>query len=228
VNVYSYIRNSFGTNDSHTILLMTYTTTDTEYKNLAPAPFLRIATKYIGHLIGEAHGTRASRAKILFDWSLGSSAGWVFEMRIHPILQEGGSFSCSPLDSAAPGLPPSSPLRICLKKGEKTFTSAEGLSQLVRLSSDPNNQIIKIVFFQITVSRNHPVKAKGLDYVLQHLPADAKKEAPVIVFIVPESKQTGFKRQKIGLEGSGVNQHPAENWHQYVLSFDDATLWGAR
>jgi hypothetical protein len=59
------------------------------------------------------------------------------------------------------------------------------------------------------------------------LPAEAKKEDPVIVFIVPKSVQTGFRRQKIDLEGSGIKQHPAENWHQYVLSFDDDTLWGA-
>jgi hypothetical protein len=261
---------TFGTDDSHTILLMDLTfdtgyNAYTKYKSLAPTYFLRIATKYIGHLIGEAHGVKASRqAKALFDWSLGGArtkgtAGWVFEMRIHPILQEGGSFRYSPLDAAAPGLPPSSALSICLKQGGKTFTSGEGLRQLVRLSpnstdvkpalcniylqpekcnfqsidslaicSDPNNHITKIIFFQITVSRNHSVKAKGLDDVLQHLPAEAKKEVPVIVFIVPESDQIGFKRQKIDLEGSGVNQHPAENWHQYVLSFDDARLWGAR
>ncbi|KAA8892588.1 hypothetical protein FN846DRAFT_915174 [Sphaerosporella brunnea] len=267
----AYIDNSFGTNDSHTILLMdlplddTYTTTCMEYENLAPTTFLRIATKYIGHLIGEAHGARASReAKILYDWSLGTTrtkgtAGWVFEMRIHSILQEGGSFSCSPLDSAAPGRPPSSPLRICLRKGDKTFTSAEGLGQLVRLKANarsvkpelcniylqpkkcnftsrdslaicrgPNNHITKIVFFQITVSQNHAVKAKGLDNVLEHLPADAKKEAPVIVFIVPASELTGFKRQKIDLGGSVINKHPAEKWHQYVLSFDDDKLWAAR
>jgi hypothetical protein len=222
------------------------------------APVLRIATKYIGHLIGEAHGARASReAKNLYDWSLGTAmtkgtAGWVFEMRIHPILQEGVSFSCSPLDSAAPGL------RICLEKGEKTFTSAEGLGQLVRLKPNARhvkpalcniylqpekcnftsidslaicrgskNHITKIVFFQITVSQTHAVKAKGLDNVLEHLPADAKKEAPVIVFIVPESELTGFKRQTIDLGGSVINKHPAEKWHRYVLSFDDDKLWAA-
>jgi hypothetical protein len=264
-DMWAYIDNAFGTDDSHTILLMDLRyNASTDYKSLAWTHFLGIATKYIGHLIGEAHGVEASReAKVLFDWSLEDArtkgtAGWVFEMRIHPILQEGGSFSCSPLDAAAPGLPPSSALSICLKQGGKTFKSAQGLGQLVGLSvnsayvkpalcniylqrekcnfqsteslaicSGPNNHITKIVFFQITVSRNHPVKAKGLDDVLQHLPAEAKKEAPVIVFIVPESEQTRFKRQKIDLEGSGINQHPAENWHQYVLSFDDDTLWGA-
>jgi hypothetical protein len=184
------------------------------------------------------------------------TAGWVFEMRIHPILQEGGSFICSPLDSAAPGRP--SPLRIRLKKGEKTFTSAEGLGQLVRTKANaqsvntalydiylqpdkcnftsadslaickaPNGHI-KIVFFQITVSQNHAVKAKGLDNVLEHLPADAKKVSPVIVFIVPKSELTRFKRQKIDQGGSVINNHPAQKWHQYVLSFDDDKLWAAR
>jgi hypothetical protein len=53
-------------NDSHTILLMELPdTTDTGYQNLALVPVLRIATKYIGHLIGEDHGEKASVTWVL-------------------------------------------------------------------------------------------------------------------------------------------------------------------
>ena len=211
-----------------------------------------IISAYIGRKIGflSAKGN-SEKARQMYNFLLGtaftkSSAGWIFEGRVHACLGRGDKFRIRRLGTSH------DVLQLNIQMGEKTFGSLKALSELCRerkgshkvkeeifnrylrpekcnlasidslcISKTSEGDITRVFLFQITVGAEHSVKASGLKEVFQNLPAHARERKPGIVFVVPESTN-GFKKQAV----TPVSENPPEAaWDQYVLSISDAQLW---
>jgi hypothetical protein len=101
-----FSENNFGTNDSHTILLLQPSSEgEGDFRHISRVPTLKIATPWIGVMLGLQSAERTqSKGKHLYDWLLRSpststAAGWVFEGRGHGVFHDGGEFSCNRLTS---------------------------------------------------------------------------------------------------------------------------------
>jgi hypothetical protein len=177
-----------------------------------------------------------------------TSAGWIFDARMHLVFQGGGSFEATKLGG---------PTAITIDIGTKPcreFSRVAGLGSLLRRKSGsprikpeiigvyfkPQHRnfcavdsfaIIKVattnkpvlVLFQMTVSTQHPVKAHGLASIWAEIPAELKKTPPMLVFVVPADAANTFSRQTI--VPSDSNTPNFDEWEQYVLPVSIETLW---
>ena len=212
-----------------------------------------IISAYIGRKIGFLSvGGYSQQAWQMYNFLLGtaltkSSAGWIFEGRVHACLRLGGTFKIRSLETSH------DVLHFGIKMGEKTFGGLKSLGELCgdrkgshkvkeeifnrylrpekcNLASidslciskaTAESDIARVFLFQITVGAEHAVKASGLREVFESLPARARERTPCIVFVVPEGANV-FKKQAV----TPVNETPPEAaWEQYVLSISDAQLW---
>ena len=245
----------YTSDDSHCVVLLR---ADPERMkigyHISRHPVRCIISAHIGRKIGmlSAEGF-SQQAQQMYNFLLGtdvtrSSAGWIFEGRVHACLRRGGIFDIKCLEAGGGG-----PLRFGTKVNELTFSSLGALNKLTREkkgSPEVNREIFgrylrpercnltsidslcisettaesgisQVFLFQITVGTEHAVKASGLKEVREHLPAHAQDRMPCIVFIVPEST-CDFKKQAV----TPVKEnHPEAAWRQYVLKITDAKLW---
>lgn len=81
------------------------------------------------------------------------------------------------------------------------------------------------IFFQLTISKTHPLGGKSLLNVWRALPSEVRRVPPAIVFVVPEKQSKGYKRQAIDIEGLDVSKCNPTQWPQFALGLDDKTLW---
>jgi hypothetical protein len=78
----------------------------------------------------------------------------------------------------------------------------------------------RAILFQITIADNHPISGPALSKVWNALPKEVKEVDPAIVFVVPQIKAAGYKKQNI----EGTTDGPA-TWPQFVLGLEDYVLW---
>ena len=196
-----------------------------------------IISAHIGRKIGflsvEGHSQQAQQ---MYNFLLGtaftkSSAGWIFEGRVHACLRRGGLFKIRSLETSCDWL------HLDIETGEKTFGNLKALNELCRerrgspkvkeeilncylrpercnlasidslciSKTTAESDIAQVFLFQITVGAEHGVKASGLREVFESLPARARERTPCIVFIVPEGANV-FKKQAV----TPVNETPPE------------------
>ena len=249
----------YGVNCSHTIYTMRPWKID-DYKYVSDRPAYGFATADIGRRIAEATiAISLKDAQRLYDFLLGqgatkTSAGWVFEARMHQIFQRGGRFVATKQGGRATI---TIDIRSC---GD--FSQVSGVGDLLR--ERPGSQRIKkkaiigryfkpqrcnlpsvdsfavtecaaaggkvLVLFQMTVSTEHPVKAEGLASLWAVIPQALRRAPPILVFVVPADVASTFASKRQSISGS-ANQTSASNppdfetWKQYVLPVSDKTLW---
>ena len=190
----------------------------------------------IGFLSVEGH---SQQARQMYDFLLGtaftkSSAGWIFEGRVHACLRRGGTFKIRSLETSCDWL------HLGIKTGDKTFGNLKALSELYRerrgtpkVKEETLNRYLRpercnlasidslyikdhcrvtqreFSCCKLQLGAEHAVKASGLKEVFENLPARARERTPCI----------GFKKQAV----TPVNEnHPEAAWEQYVLGISDS------
>jgi hypothetical protein len=176
-----------------------------------------------------------------------TSAGWIFEGRMHILFQRHGPFKATKLGG-------SKTITLDIShKPCKDFSKVSELGSMLRKESgspsiDPANIGVYfkqhcnfcavgsfaittlaatkepvLVLFQMTVSTSHPVKAHGLASIWAEIPAELKRTPPILVFVLPVGAANKFSRQTI--VSSGTNTPNFDKWEQYVLPVSAETLW---
>ena len=239
----------FREDDPHAIIMVNPAPDESMgFKHISTIYSQSIATPYIGGLIAAASNDETKRgARLLYNWMFGqpqtrTSAGWVFEGRVHTILKAGGRFRLRRLSGH------NNLARIDIKSGD-TFTTLDNLASHLRsapgspqvsdavvgvyqhparanLASIDSMVVVNIrnkglqpILFQITIAAQHPVKASGLEQIVAAFPARLTVE-PVLVFVVPAS-QSPYAAQEMD-----PKDHKYSKWSQYCMSIDDNRLWG--
>jgi len=217
----------YGVNSSHTIYTMRPSKSKM-YQYVSTRPVYGLATARIGRMIAEETiAISLKDAQRLYDFLLGqgatkTSAGWVFEARMHQIFQRGGPFKATNLGR-------SKTIAVHIDhKSCKDFSRVSELGSLLR--KEPGSRSINpdiigryfkpqrcnlpsvdsfviaecattggpvLVLFQMTVSTEHPVKTEGLASIWAVIPEDLRGTPPILVFVVPAANKDGFKRQSI-------------------------------
>jgi hypothetical protein len=213
-----------------------------------------IATADIGRRIGEATIAISPKdARRLYEFLLRmgetkTSAGWIFEARMHQIFQRGGSFKATKLGG-------STTITIDIDhKSCKDFSKVSELGSLLRKqrgSQTINPDIIGgyfqpqhcnlrsvnsvaiarfattekpvLLLFRMTVSTSHPVKAEGLASIWAEIPEDLRETPPILVFVVPADVANTFSEQTI--VPLVCNPPGFDKLEQYVLAVGDEILW---
>ena len=219
----------YGVNSSHTIYTMRPRKMK-KYQYVSLHAAFGFATADIGRRIAEATiAISLKDAQRLYDFLLGqgatkTSAGWVFEVRMHQIFQRGGLFVATK------------------QGGQETitidihscgdFSQVSGVGDLLR--ERPGSQRIKpdiigryfkpqhcnlpsvdsfavtecaaaggevLVLFQMTVSTEHPVKAEGLASIWAVIPQALRRAPPILVFVVPADVASRFASKKQIISG---------------------------
>jgi hypothetical protein len=243
----------YGVNCSHTIFTMRpYETA--EYQYVSVRPVYGLAAPDIGRRIAVASFDISLKdARRMYEFLLRqaetkTSAGWIFEARMHLVFQRGGPFEATKLGG-------STTITVDIgRKPYKDFSRVSGLGSLLRKESgspsiDPDiigvyfqpqhcnfgavgsfvittvattNEPL-LVLFQMKVSTSHPVKAHGLASIWAEIPAELKATPPILVFVVPVDAANTFSRQKIVPSDSDTPNF--DEWEQYVLPVSAETLW---
>ena len=219
----------YGVNCSHTIYTMSPWKME-PYKYVSDNEYYRLATADIGRKVAKATiAISLKDAQTLYEFLLGqgptkTSAGWIFETRMHQIFQRGGSFVATKQDR-------SKDITIDINPEScKDFSKVSELGSLLR--KEPGSRSIHpaniggyfkpqhgnlpsvdsfaiskcattkkplLVLFQMTVSTEHPVKAEGLARIWAEIPQALRDTTPILVFVVPTDVANAFalKRQKI-------------------------------
>jgi len=182
-----------------------------------------------------------------------TSAGWIFEARMDQIFQRGGPFKAILLGGST-----TITIDIVDKSCKVFSTVSElgSLLRIQPGSESINPNIIGgyfkpqhcnqrspnsfaiarfattdkpvLVFFQMTVSTLHPVKAQGLASIWAEIPEELRETPPVLVFVVPADVANTFPEQTIvpsGSRTSGSNTPDFDKCEQYVLAVSDEILW---
>jgi hypothetical protein len=241
----------FVDDDPHAIITINPTLGDSaRLKYISTRKSHSVATPYIGRIIGAASDEESKRgARTLYNWMLGqpqtrTSAGWVFEGRVHAALKAGGRFGLHRLHGNT------NLARISIESGD-TFTTLDNLASHLRSalnSPQVSNAVVGVyqhparanlasidsmvvvdirkkglqpVFFQITIAPRHPVKASGLEQIVAAFPAQLTVD-PVLVFVVPLS-QSPYAAQDMD-----PKDHKYSKWSQFSMCIDDDLLWGKR
>jgi len=248
----------YGLNSSHTI----YTVRPRKngcYKYMSVGLVVGLATADIGRRVAEATiAISLKDAHKLYEFvrrmgETKTSAGWVFEARMHQIFQCGGSFKATKLGG-------STAITIGIDhKACKDLSKASEFGSLLRKhagSPSINPDIIGgyfkhqhgnlrsvnaaaiarfattdkpvLVLFQMTVSTLHPVKEPGLASIWAEILEELRETPPIFVFVVPTDIASTFAEQTIGPAGSRTsasNTPDFDKWEQYVLSVSDKVLW---
>ncbi|KAA8914385.1 hypothetical protein FN846DRAFT_915770 [Sphaerosporella brunnea] len=246
----AFAEQQFGKSDSHSLVRIEPLIIDNSgYDFISIRYQLRIMTPYLGKLMGESAALRSRiDSKALYDMMIGSSQmrssmGWVFEGRVHWYLEHGAFLQCRALDGGADRA-------FDVSGKQKSFSTIQQLSRMIRIKAgsskfDPGMSGIYIrpdrmtltaldslvvimeqstpqaILFQITLSKDHPLKADGLHAVYNALPAAVRKKDPVVVFLVPESLCGVYKIQKIE-----PPMAPYATWKQFVCGLGDRAIWG--
>jgi len=189
----------------------------------------------------------------MFEFLLGqaetkTSAGWIFEGRMHILFQRRGPFKATKLGGSktiaidishnpckdfskvselgsmlrkGPGSPSIDRANIGVYfKPQRCNFWAVGSFAITTLAKT-NKPVL--VLFQMTVSTSHPVKAHGLASIWAEIPAELKRTPPILVFVLPVGAANKFSRQTI--VPSGTNTPNFDKWEQYVLPVSAETLW---
>ena len=202
-----------GLNNSHTVYLMRPRKHKT-YKYVSGVFNMQAITQHIAQEIGETtDATRLRGAHLMYLLLLGqaetrTSAGWIFESRMHLVFQRGGNFEARQLGGA-------NTFTIGIdNKPYRLFSKVSVLGSLLRIRSGSpriNPDIIGVYFrpqqcnlcsvdsfvitksavtdkpvlvlFQLTVSGSHPVKSHGLANIWDAMPAALKETPPILVFV---------------------------------------------
>jgi hypothetical protein len=240
----------FVDDDPHAIFTINSTLGDSaRLKYISTRKSHSVATPYIGRIIGSASDDESKRgARTLYNWMLGqpqtrTSAGWVFEGRVHAALKAGGQFPLQRL-SGDVSLP-----SIRIDSGD-TFTTLDNLaSHLCATPRSPKvsdavvgiyqhpargnlapigsmvvvslrNIGLQPVLFQIAIAAQHSVKASALEEIVATFPAQLTVE-PVLVFVVPPS-QSPYAAHEMN-----PKDHKYSKWSQFSMCMDDDRLWGS-
>jgi len=248
----------YGVNCSPTI----YTTRPSKmkgYQYVFVRPSLGFATAEIGRWIAEATFAISPKDALrLYDFLLRkgeteTSAGWIFEARMHQIFQRGGTFKATNLGG-------STTITIDLDhRSCKDFSQVSELGSLLR--KQPESQTINpdiiggyfkprhcnlrslnsvaiarsattdkpvLVLFQMALSKSHPIKAQGFASIWPELPEELRDTPPILVFVVPADVATTISKQTMVPSGSSTtacNTPDFGKWEQYVLAVSDQILW---
>jgi hypothetical protein len=242
----------YGINCSHTIFMMRPRKVK-KYDYVSNISVIDLATPHIGNRIGAATADAALKgAQLMYQFLLGqaetkTSAGWVFEARMHLVFQRGGRFEATKLGGSTP---------FAIEIGDKPhhhFSKVSELGSILRKASgSPSIDSANIggyfkqhcnfcavgsfaittlaatkepvlVLFQMTVSTLHPVKAHGLASIWAEIPAELKRTPSTLVFVLPVGAVNKFSRQTI--VPSGTITPNFDKWKQYVLPVSAETLW---
>lgn len=239
----------YGVNSSHAIVMMRPSTMK-RYKYVSDLPVFVIATPYIGQKIASATVNKSlNAARKMYEFLLANadtktSAGWIFEGRMHILFQHRGPFKATKLGG-------SKIFYTDITKPCKDFSKVSELGSMLRkepgariidpanigvyfkpqhcnfcavdsfaITTNANTNKPVLVLFQMTVSTSHPVKAHGLASIWEEIPADLRKTPAILVFVVPVDTAKEFSKQTI------VPSNPEfDKWEQYVLPVSAETLW---
>jgi len=204
-----------------------------KYQYVSLHPVFGPATAYIGRRIAEATIAISRRnAQRLYRplLRLGetkTSAGWIFETRLHQKFQCGAPFGVTNLGGST---------TITLDiyhKSCKDFSQVSGVGSLLR--KQPGSQCIDadiicgyfkpqhcnlcslnsvaiagfattdkpvLVLFRMTVRILHPVKAQGLASIWAEIPEELRETPPILGFVVPDDVANRFSEQTTVPSGS--------------------------
>lgn len=157
--------------------------------------------------------------------------GLLFEQVAHSTLPRGGSFRFTSLESAGAAAQEIKidNLKVAIFRTLEEFTlvaAAGGVYarpaaknfptiDAVLLPSAPN---APVMFLQMTVSKDHPVKAAPLKKLRDALPPLFRERPVQFVFVVPDDIESGFTKQPFHtLEGT-VTQKPPTDVSQCLLT----------
>ena len=240
----------YGVNSSHAIVMIRPRKMK-RYNYVSDLPAFDIATSYIGQKIASATVDNSlNAARKMYEFLLGqaetkTSAGWIFEGRMHILFQRHGPFKATKLGGSktiaidishkpckdfsnlselgsmlrkGPGSPSIDPANIGVyfKPQHCNFCAVDSFA----ITTDAKTNKLVLVLFQMTVSTSHPVKAHGLASIWEGMPAELKKTPARLVFVVPVDAANKFSKQ------TTVPSTPNfDKWEQYVLPVSAENLW---
>lgn len=166
----------------------------------------------------------------------GALRGLLFEEVAHCDLQRGGNFDFRCLDASGPAAPYPNASGITIETALKRvmFRTAEEFGALavpgvyarpaaknyvtvdaVLIPSAPTSPVM---FLQMTVSANHPIKAWAVQKLRDSLPAALQGRAVQFVFVVPEDVASVFAKQPFHTAQNTVTKNPPPDVRQQLLT----------
>ena len=162
----------------------------------------------------------------------GALRGLLFEEVAHEVLQRGGAFPFVCLYTAAAAAA-AAPATIENNLKAVTFRTAEEFGAVavpgvyarpegknfatVDAVIIPSHVAAPVMFLQMTVSTDHPIKHAALQRMRENLPAALKGRPVQFVFVVPEDVAVNFKKQPFHTVQHTVMVNPPADVPQHLL-----------
>jgi len=160
----------------------------------------------------------------------GALRGLLFEDVAHDALQRGGAFAFVPLapaPGAATAITIQANLTMVMFRTAQEFGSVVAPGVYARPAAKnyatvdavlvPLDATAPVMFLQMTVSTDHPIKHAALQRMRENLPAALKGRPVQFVFVVPEDVAVNFKKQPFHTVQHTVMVNPPADVPQHLL-----------